>query len=284
MYPAGHPGIAARIVALTDGLRVRVIESGPSHGVPILLVHGWGASVYTFRHLIPALAAAGRRAFAVDLRGHGLSDKPVGSTAYRSDRMLGDLLGTMDALGIDRADVVGHSLGGGISFRLALDHPERVRRLVLASPVGLTRIRLRRFATVVTPRITNRFAGHLVPRQMVEFLARGAYGDPSAVRECDIDEYWAPSRSPDYYRAIRALLHEFDWRPLSPEDLKRVRATSLVILATADRLIRGGEASARRLAAASVITLEGAGHLAIEERANDVNDAIVRFLDSGHAP
>ena len=66
MYPSGIPGISARRVPVGGGVSLRVIESGPSDAAPVVLVHGWGASVYSFAETIPALAAAGYRVVAID--------------------------------------------------------------------------------------------------------------------------------------------------------------------------------------------------------------------------
>src|SRR5437016_13887243 len=79
VYPAGQPDIRQRFVMLPSGVRIRVVEAGPEQGRPVLLVHGWGGSIYTFRKTISALAASGWRAIAVDLKGHGFSDKPTGA-------------------------------------------------------------------------------------------------------------------------------------------------------------------------------------------------------------
>ena len=76
MYPARVAEVRARWVALPDGERVRVVECGRDDAPPVLLLHGWGCSVYAWRHIAPALAAAGWKAIAMDLRGHGLSDRP----------------------------------------------------------------------------------------------------------------------------------------------------------------------------------------------------------------
>ena len=76
MFPAFAPHIAVRTVALRSGVRVRVAESGPSDGRPVVMLHGWGASLYMFRHALDRFPRAGIRAIAVDLRGYGLSDKP----------------------------------------------------------------------------------------------------------------------------------------------------------------------------------------------------------------
>ena len=279
IYPAGVPGVAARQLLLSTGLRVRVVESGPPDGRPVFLLHGWGACIYTFRFLIGALASAGRRVSAVDLRGHGLSEKPVGTGCYGTVSLLDDLRACLDALGLERSDIVAHSMGGGVALRFAIAEPERVGRLVLAAPVGLTKIRYQRVARLMTPAITDRLARFLVPRWVVSFLLHGAYGDPRRVRERDVDQYWAPTVFPEYYRAVRDLLAEFDWRPLARSAIARVRSPTLVILGCADRLIQGAEPMAAAIPTVAVRAIRGAGHLAIEEESGRVNDEIVRFLN-----
>ncbi|MDE3172498.1 MAG: hypothetical protein KGN74_05450, partial [Gemmatimonadota bacterium] len=67
IYPAGHADVAVQFVTLPDGLRLRVVSAGPPAGRPVLLLHGWGASVYSYRSQSPALAAAGHRVLAADL-------------------------------------------------------------------------------------------------------------------------------------------------------------------------------------------------------------------------
>lgn len=279
MFPAGVAGITTRMLPLRSGLRVRVLEAGPADGRPVVLVHGWGACVYTFRHAMPALARARRRVLAFDLRGHGLSDKPVGPRKYTLEAIRDDLCDFMDAAGVERADLLGHSLGGGVVLHFALAHPERIRRLVLAAPVGLTSISLPTIGHLLAPRFTNRFARYLTPRWLTNFLLRWTYGKPRRVTDRDVDEYWAPSQFPEYYRAARALLEEFDWEPIGAERLAAMPCRTLVILSTADRLIHGGEAPARGIRGATVVTLEGAGHLGIEECAEEFNRMMLGFLN-----
>ena len=279
MFPAGVAGITTRILPIRSGLRVRLLEAGPPRGALVVLVHGWGACVYTFREAVPALARAGRRVLAFDLRGHGLSDKPVGRGKYSVDALCADLRDVMDAAGVDRADLLGHSLGGGVALHFALTYPERIRRLVLAAPVGLTSISLPTIGHLLTPRFTDRFARYLTPRWLTNALLRSTYGKPSRVTDRDVDEYWAPSQFPDYYRAARALLEEFDWDPIAAERLASMPCRTLVILSTADRLIRGAEGPATAIRGATVVSLEGAGHLGIEECADEFNRMVLRFLN-----
>jgi len=267
------------MLPLRSGLGERLLEAGPADGAPVVLVHGWGACVYTFRRAIPALAQAGRRVLAFDLRGHGLSDKPVGRGKYTIGALCDDLRDFLDAAHIEAADLLGHSLGGGVALHFSLAHPERIRRLVLAAPVGLTSLRLPAIGHLLSPRFTDRFARYLTPRWMTNVLLRSTYGKPARVTDRDVDEYWAPSQFPDYYRATRALLEEFDWEPIAAERLASMSCRTLVILSTADRLIRGAEAPARAIRGAIVVSLEGAGHLGIEECADEFNRMVLGFLN-----
>jgi 2-hydroxy-6-oxonona-2,4-dienedioate hydrolase len=278
MYPAGIPGLVTRRITIRAGLTLRIVEAGPASGAPVLLVHGWGACVYTYRYLLPALAGAGRRAIAYDLRGHGLSDKPRGEVNYTTAALLGDLVSLLDVLGLDRTDIVGHSLGGGIVLHLALSAPARVQRIVLAAPVGLAPVRLRRVARLLAPRVSDRAARFLTPRWLTSFLLHGAYGNPRRVPDDAVDEYWAPSQFPNYYRALRALLGAFSWDPLGSTDLARIVQPSMVMLGTADRLIPDAQRGAVRLPDSTVLSLDGGGHLAIEECVTEGNAAIIRFL------
>jgi len=281
MYPADVAGIRARIVSLDTGVRVRLLEYGAAGGEPVLQIHGWGACVYTYRFAAEALERAGRRVLAFDLRGHGLSDKPIARGAYTTSALVRDVHSLLDTLRVERADVIGHSLGGAIALHLALAQSHRIRRLVLAAPVGLTGVPLRTIARMIAPRFTDHFARHLTPKWLIGFLVRGAYGDPLRVADRTIDEYWAPSQVPEYFRAVRALVEEFDWHPLPAGELARIACPTLVILGTADRLIRDAESAARLIPRSIVFSLEGAGHLGIEECPTEFNRALVEFLAPG---
>jgi len=95
------------MVALPDGTRVHVLESGPADGEPVLLLSGWGGSAYLYRHNIAPLARTGLRVIAPELRGHGLSDKPADAHVYGTPAMITHAMAVMDALGVDRAAPIG---------------------------------------------------------------------------------------------------------------------------------------------------------------------------------
>ena len=277
IFPARRADISARIVSLRTGLRVRVLEGGIRHGEPLVMLHGWGASAYSFRHAFDRVGQHGLRAIAVDLRGFGLSDKPDAEGAYALADYRDDVDQVLDALGIDRVSLAGHSMGGGIALHYALERPERVRALSLISPTNLVEIPL--FATVpkLAPRIVVRALGrHLVPRFGIELILRWiAYGNPRLVTDEAIDEYWAPTQLPGYVNAARSTLSEFDWTPLSPERAQGLAVPTVVMLGTHDRLIRDAAEAARSLRGASVHEL-ATGHCVHEELPDRAYELIAR--------
>jgi pimeloyl-ACP methyl ester carboxylesterase len=114
-----------------DGVTLRVDDTG--HGTPVVLLHGFPDNRELWRHQIPALEAAGYRAIAPDLRGFGDSSKPTDLAAYSAQRMVGDVVGLLDALGIDRAHLVGHDWGAAIAWFTAALVPDRVTSLTALS-------------------------------------------------------------------------------------------------------------------------------------------------------
>src|SRR5688572_12467988 len=118
MFPAGLPGYAARIETLRTGERVRIIESGSPTGEPVVFLPGWGCPVWDFQRLVPAVAAAGFRAIAVDLRGHGLSDMPTEPARYTTEAMVAHAIDILDAIDVPRAALIGHSMGGALAMHV----------------------------------------------------------------------------------------------------------------------------------------------------------------------
>jgi pimeloyl-ACP methyl ester carboxylesterase len=109
----------------TNGIRLRVALAGK--GPLVVLVHGWPESWYSWRHQIPALAEAGYRVAAPDVRGYGGSDKPAAIEAYAIKEMCADIAGLVEGLGERQAILVGHDWGAPIVWNTSLFFPQRVR-------------------------------------------------------------------------------------------------------------------------------------------------------------
>lgn len=129
-----NPEVAHTIVA--DGIRTNYHDVGS--GDPVLLIHGSGPGVSAWanwRLVMPALSERAR-VIAPDMVGFGYSERPDGFV-YGMDAWVRQAVGLLDALGIERTDLVGNSFGGGLALALAIRHPGRVRRLVLMGSVGV---------------------------------------------------------------------------------------------------------------------------------------------------
>ena len=278
MYPAGIADVSTRILSLSTGVRVRVAESGPHDGQPIVLLHGWAATIYTFRHALELLPSYGFRVIAPDLRGFGLSDKPIARNAYALDAYIDDLTALLGALEVDKVVLGGQSMGGGVALHFALRNPGRVSMLTLVNPVGLARVGFVSTMRVIPQDLVNAFGPALAPRFLIELILRWvAYGDASLVTERTIDEYWSPTQQPGFVRAGRAALTEFAWRPISASTLQGLTVPTLVILGQQDRLIRDAATATGAIPQADVHTLRG-GHCVHEEHPDVVYPIITGFL------
>lgn len=107
-------------------MRLRLLEAGPDDGPVLVLAHGFPELAYSWRHQIPALAAAGYHVLAPDQRGYGGSSRPDDVEAYDITALTGDLVGLIDLAGAERAAVVGHDWGAVVAWSTALLHPDRV--------------------------------------------------------------------------------------------------------------------------------------------------------------
>ncbi|HEY7395474.1 MAG TPA: alpha/beta hydrolase [Gemmatimonadaceae bacterium] len=279
MFPAGAPDISTRMLRLSTGVQLRVAESGPADGVPLVMLHGWGASLYMFRHGFERLPSLGVRAIAVDLRGYGLSDHPWQRGSYSLAAYSSDLMALLDALELERPALLAQSMAGGLSLHFALAHPDRVRGLALVNPSSLVTIPWTNAMRII-PRVAMNVAGErLIPRRLVALiLRRMAYGDASKVSTRDIDEYWAPTQIPGFARALRGAIAEFDWRPLTTSEAASLAVPSVVILGLQDHVIRSARGAAERLNGAQVFSLPG-GHCVHEEDPDTVYPLIADFLD-----
>jgi len=116
--------------ATVNGIRLAYRAAGSPDAPPLVLLHALGEDSTSWEHVIAA-CADDWRVYVPDLRGHGRSDWPG---EYSFERMRDDVLGLLDALGLARVALVGHSLGGVVGYLLAEEHPDRISTLVLEDP------------------------------------------------------------------------------------------------------------------------------------------------------
>lgn len=240
-----------------------------------------------WRHWFAPLAASGRRAIALDLPGHGLSDKPLVPAAYRLDSQVAALREVIALEALAGVSIVAQSMAGTIAVELALRGEPRLRHLALVNPACFGRIRIQAVARLVSPPFIDVVLHRLVGRWIVSRAHRLVYGDPARLSPRDEEEYWAPSQFPSYARAMRQLVHEFAWaRPpvdVMARRLHTLASPVLVVLGSRDRLVRDAApyvAALRTMGAPMLLhEVQGGGHAVNEELPEQVQAVVLPFLE-----
>ena len=282
----GAPGLHfAQVPTAAGEISINEAGSGPA----VILIHGLGATKVSLLPTLAALAGEGRRAIALDLPGFGDSDKPI-RAAYHAPYFARSVVALMDALGIDRADLVGNSLGGRVAIEVGLRFPERAARLGLLAP-SLAWLRGRPWAPLL--RLVSPQLGLLqpAPRPLVEAIVHAAVGigDGSTDQwtSAGVDEflrsYLTPRGRAAFYAAARNIYLE---PPHGPHGLwtrlPALRAPSLFVWGRRDALVPiGFQAHVRRALPAAEHAELDCGHVPQLERPGETHRVLARFLSDG---
>jgi pimeloyl-ACP methyl ester carboxylesterase len=258
--------------AEANGVDLFYAEHG-SGGTPLVLLHGGIAGGEIFDALAPRLAER-RRVVVPDLEGHGRSarsDRPL-----RAEHLADDVAALLERLGIERADVLGYSLGGSVTWRLAIQHPQRVRRIVVVS----------------TPCRRN----GSFPGVVAQFDAFDAAAMAPLIRQSPFGQHYAEvaPRPEDWdhhiARTADMLAVDFDWT----EEVARIEAPTMLVFADSDSVmpdhvaelfrLRGGGlrdpgVDRAHMPAARLAVLPGRTHYDVLE-APGLVDAVLAFLDA----
>ncbi len=248
----------------SDGVEIAYLDLPPSveaNGDTVVLVHGFGSSHavnWVNTQWTKSLAHAGYRVVLLDNRGHGASQKLYDPAAYGSHIMAGDVLRLMDHLAIQRADIMGYSMGARISAFLALAAPQRVRSLLLGGlgihlvegvglPMGIAdAMEAPSLDTLTDPM-----------QRMFRAFGEATKSDLKALAAC--------------IRGSRQVL--------SIEDLKRLTMPTLISVGTTDTVSGSGSALARLMPNARAFDIEGRDHnLAVGDRSH--KQAVLDFLQA----
>lgn len=279
-----------------DGLRVRLLESVPDEerDDPVLLVHGLGGWAENWRPVMPAIAESGRRAIAVDLPGFGESERAVRPRYFDVEepfygRFVAALL---DALGIGRVHLAGHSFGGAVAYTAAIWAPERVRSLALVAPGGIGGALPRGFRFLVLP-----FMEHLARWRGSPALARAVlhscFYDPRACPEEVVAEAvrYGTASIGEVVNVLRAGVSfrsgiRADIRRAWLERRERYPGPVLLVWGREDRVLPALLVDEVRGFApdADVHIIPSCGHMVMIERPREFLDALLPFLDRAGPP
>jgi pimeloyl-ACP methyl ester carboxylesterase len=280
MFPAGDAAYRVSFPRLRSGIMIRVVERGDPTSPPIVLIHGWGCTAYVFRYNMPALAEAGFRAIAVDLKGHGLSDKPLAPEEYTIDSLVEHLRDILDALGLERPALAGHSLGGSLIYHFASRYPVRARCLGMFSPVGLKGVPLMWLYRFLTPAALTPIIRQINPRVIVTLALMRVYGKRGHFTERDVEEYLAPSQFPDFALAMRELLHNYDWNAADHRNLVAVSMPAIGVWGSLDHMMPadGMGVYLPLVPRIELREIPDAGHVITEETPEEVNEELIGLL------
>ena len=264
-----------------QGMQVHLRDEGPREDPePIVLIHGTSASLHTWDGWAEALKGQ-RRVIRMDLPGFGLTG-PAPDGDYRMTRYADFIAALLDQLGVRRAVLAGNSLGGGIAWRTAVQHPERVSRLVLVDasgyPLQSTSVPLGfRLAQIdwLKP-----VMGQLLPRRMIESSVRNVYADPGKVTPELVDRYHELTLRAGNRESLaqRMKLRETDAQ--SAGLIPTIQQPTLILWGAQDRLITeaSGQRFHREIAGSQYVVFDGLGHVPQEEDPTRSVEPVLKFL------
>jgi pimeloyl-ACP methyl ester carboxylesterase len=279
-----------------SGVRLHFVEGGS--GPPLLLLPGWPQSWYTWRYVMPLLAAAGRHVIALDPRGMGDSDRPA--SGYDMQTVAAEIHGAVEALGLTAGgplDVVGHDIGTWIGYAYAADWPGDIRRLAFfdAALPGITPAPAGGIPSAEVNVKTWHFAFNRLAdlpeillqgreREFLTWLLRAKAVRAWTITPADLDEYVRVNAAPGATRAALSYYrHAFAPEGLGQGRKRAEHSLVMPVLAFgADAGVGAALIETMRLVATDVHggVFEGCGHYMPEEAPRAVAERVIRFLDS----
>ena len=275
-------GPYARLGPPEAPVRLYVEEQGK--GSPVLLIHGFGASTYTWRHVAPELAKT-HRVIAVDLKGFGQSDKPFDSrySVFDQAELLAQLIEEKD---LRNLTLVGHSFGGGIALLLALEANERlegrITKLVLLDSIAYPQNIPVFFRLLDVPLVSHLGVRMVPPSVQTRVALKIAYFDDSKIDEDEVDAYAAPLKTAAGKHAII-----YSARQIVPDGLaeiseryKTIELPTLILWCDHDRIVplEVGLKLRRTLPNSTLRLVEDCGHMPQEEQPASTLKLLQGFL------
>ncbi|KAB1187848.1 MULTISPECIES: alpha/beta fold hydrolase [Haloferax] len=281
--------VTGRMVDVGD-TELYVVEAGPEDGELVVLLHGFPECWYAWADYFRPLSEAGYRVAAPDQRGYNLSDRPSGVDSYSIDDLSNDVVGLVDALGREKAHVVGHDWGAAVAWWTALHHPDRVRSLTVMNvphPTVFSRHLRRNPAQQLRSWYVLFFQVPKLPELLapvgdwaISERTMRATALPGTFSPTDMEHYRTAWSSPGAYRSMvnwyRAVVRE---RPQPASTT--VEVPTLIVWGTNDRFLRPKMAreSLSYCSDGHLRTFEGATHWVHHEEPVAVARALIEHID-----
>jgi len=259
-----------------DGVQLHLRDDGPKTAPAVIMLHGLGASLHTWEAWAQAFAPQ----FCVirfDLPGSGLSP-PDPALDYTDERSLHLILALMDQLGLQRATLVGNSMGGRLAWLFAAQHPARVDKLVLVSPDGFASPGFAYDTPADVPALLG-FMRCVLPRATLRANLAPAYADPNKLTDAVVDRYYDLMRAPGARDALLQRMRQTLLHDPVPR-LRTITAPTLLLWGTGDAMIPPANANdyLEAIPGSKLVRLEGLGHLPQEETPQASLPPLLAFL------
>lgn len=256
--------------------RLHVRDSGPRQAPVVVFLHGFGASLHTWDAWSSGLMKT-HRVIRLDLPGSGLSP-PDPANDYSDARSLQLLVSLLNELGVTRASIVGHSMGGRIAWTFAAKHPERTDRLVLIAPDGFASEGFEYGKPPQVPVIMG-LMRYVLPKSVLRMNLNSAYAHPDHLTDALTTRYHDLMRAPGAREAMLERLKQTVLQEPGPM-LRQIKAPTLLVWGQADAMIPSSNARdyLQAIAGSRLQSWPGVGHLPQEEAAEVSLQAVADFL------
>lgn len=294
----------------TNGVQLKVIEAGDRGAPVVLLAHGFPELAHSWRHQIPALAAAGYHVLAPDQRGYGGSSRPEAIEDYDIVNLTGDIAGLLDDVGAERAVLVGHDWGSPVVTNFPLFHPGRAHAVVALSvppmpraPAPPTQIWRRIFGDnffymlyFQEPGVADTAFSRDVNESMRRMIALEGFTGPAEdmvgrplpplpdwITDDEFNTYVTAFTDTGFTGPLNWYRNlDRNWELTESPPASTITVPTLFLAGSADPVLSFTPRDKVRTAATGdyrEILLEGAGHWLQQERAREVNAALIEFID-----
>jgi pimeloyl-ACP methyl ester carboxylesterase len=260
------------------GLRLHLRAEGPPDAPVVILLHGFGGSLQTWDDWT-RLFEPGLRVISLDLPGAGLTGAdPSGN--YTDARGMVVLLALMNTLGIDRASLVGHSMGGRLAWQFAAAHPDRVNKLVLVAPDGFASPGFD-YGKASEVGASLKAMKYVLPKPLLKMSLAPAYANPAVMTPELLTRYHEMMLAPEVRSAMIARLEQSVLQNPAPI-LARITAPTLLVWGDRDAMIPIANADdyLKAIPGARLAMFPGVGHLPQEEAAQPSGQTVLQFLQS----
>jgi pimeloyl-ACP methyl ester carboxylesterase len=256
--------------------RLHVRDSGPRQAPVVVLLHGFGASLQTWDAWARGLSET-HRVIRLDLPGSGLSP-PDPAHDYTDARSLQLLRSLLDELGVSRATMVGHSMGGRIAWTFAAQHPDRTDKLVLIAPDGFASEGFEYGKPMDVP-FSLSLMRQVLPKPLLRMNLKSAYAQPESLTDALTTRYHELLLAPGARQAMLDRLKQTALQEPEPM-LRQIKAPTLLVWGEADAMIPASNARdyLQAIVGSRLFLYPGVGHLPHEEASEVSLKALVDFL------